>query len=197
MLPSIDLRKLASSRRFRRKKEKKKLREAALPLGFVGIAIIITRTPRFARVMFEQGATGPNVFGVIRLNANTSLDLLPDTELIYKLFLLQVQEALEVARIILHRSDRPGQHLAPQPPQAGVAFSAAVLRPQDPRADLEGSVTLPITTITMLVGAYSGRRRSQPLEAVTLEVAYSVAATQAEVSDRLATSSKPVPSETL
>ena len=115
--------------------------------------------------------------------------------------MLQVREALEVARITLLRSDKPGQHLAPQPPQAGVAFSAAVLLPQDPRADLEDSETLPITTTTttttMLVEGCSGRHRSQPLEAVTLEGAYSVAATPEEVSDRLTTSSKPAPSETL
>ena len=105
-----------------------------------------------------------------------------------------------MARIILLRSGKPGQHLAPQPPQVEVAFSAAVLLPQDPRADLEDSVTLPIaitTTVTMLVGGYSDRHRSQPLEAGTLEGAYSVAATQEEVLDRPTTSSKLVPSETL
>ena len=95
-----------------------------------------------------------------------------------------------MARIILLHSDKPGQHLAPQPPQAGVDFSAAVLLPQHQRADLEDSVT-------MLVGACSGRHRSQLLEAVALEGACSVAATQEEVSDPPTTSSKPVPSETL
>ena len=105
-----------------------------------------------------------------------------------------------MARIMLLRSGKPGQLLAPQPPQAGVAFSAAVLLPQDPRADLEDSVTLPITIIlvvTMPVGGYSGRHRSQPLEAGTLEGAYLVAATQEEVSGRPTTSSRPVPSEAL
>ena len=107
---------------------------------------------------------------------------------------LQVQEASGLLRQTLLHLAKIGQRLAPPLRQAGAAFSAVVQLPLDPLALLEDSVALPIT-ITLLVEAYSGRHKSQPLEAGILEGAYSAVATQEEGSVRPITSSNPVHSE--
>ena len=72
------------------------------------------------------------------------------------------------------------------------AFSVVQQLPQEMLADLEDLVALPITTIH-LVEVCSGQHKSQPLEAGTLEGAFSAAMQEDLV--RATTSSKPVPLE--
>ena len=84
-----------------------------------------------------------------------------------------------------------GQPLAPQQLQAGAAFSAVVQLPQEPPADSADLEAVPITTI-LPVEACLGPHQNQPLEAETLQEAYSAAATLEEGSVRRITSSKPV-----
>lgn len=102
--------------------------------------------------------------------------------------MLQVQEALGLT---IPHLVKIGQPLAPQQLQAGAVFSAVVQLPQEPPADLEDLEALQTTTI-LPVGACSGPHKNQPLEAETLQEAYSAAATLEEGSVRRITSSNPV-----